>query len=526
MALLVVTALFLVQFGRTLGYGLVWDDQILSGPFFGQPLGKLLLGTQQEQLDTVMLETRGFKIPFDSYRPIASLSYWCDLGLWGLRAAAFHAHNVLLGLLNVFLAFHVARRLFRAAPWVALACAAMFALHPLQVEPVAYVAARSDLLAGTFTLLCALCAAASADADAQAARRRWLMAALSGACLVASLLTKESSLGLPLGLLAIGLVQGRVRSFGRAALVQLGGVAAWLAARTMLLRSGDAVQGDSPLRMVLSVPAILGGYLEGFFLPTDLSIERQFHTATVWSCLAGGVLAMGLLLAARRRQGPDGWAAQAAAGLLWAGALLATAPFGVFSTNVLSDRYAYVAILGMTIACAAPLQDLRRARPALKPILMGVAGVWSLGLALVAILQVPTWRDNGTLYAHALRTQPDSSMASYRVGYLHARNRQWELALPHFARAVELDPGNYVALNNQGVTLLNLRRWDDAIAALERASAVTGNINYRALYNIGLAHEGAGRRAFAASARVNHAYEQARRALHDRCPAGQPAEPF
>ena len=519
-ALLLIGALFVVQFGRTITYGLVWDDAVLQGSFYQQPLGRLLRGTQQEQVDAVLLETRGFHVPFDSYRPLASLSYWLDIQIWGPRAVAFHAHGVLLGLLNLFLGFATARRLFRLGNWHAVLCAAFFVLHPLQIEAVSYVAARSDLLAGTFTLLSALSACASADA--QKVRDRWGFATVSALALAASLLTKESALGIPLALLAIGLVQGRPRAFAATAAVQTATIGVWLFLRALLLSSGDGLNGESTMAMVLAVPAILAGYVEALLLPTELSIERPFHTGWVpWGLALAALLAAGLLLA-RKRQGPGGAAAQASAGLCWSGALLATSPFGVYSFHVLSDRYVYTSLLGLMVACSALLGEISRHRPRLTSFIRGLSLLWTAAVLLIAVRQVPTWRNDAVLYTHALGMQPDSSMANYHVGTLLAQGQRWEQSLPFFSRAAELDPYNVFALNNQGVALLNLGRWDDAIQILKRAVARTGGLNYRAIFNIGVAHEGAGRlqqacKTYVQANKINPVYEPAKLAIRDRC---------
>jgi tetratricopeptide (TPR) repeat protein len=528
-ALLLLGALFLVQFGRTLSYGLVWDDTVFQGSFYQQPLGRLLRSTQQEQLDAVLLETRGFHVPFDSYRPLASLSYWFDIQIAGPHAAVFHAHNVLLGLLNLFLGFATARRLFRLGNWHAVLCAAFFGLHPLQIEAVSYVAARSDLLAGTFTLLSAL--AACASADAQKVRDRWGFATVSALALAASLLTKEAALGIPLALLAIGFVQGRPRAFAATAAVQTAAIGVWLFLRALLLHSADGLNGESPMAMILAIPAVLAGYVEALLLPTDLSIERPFHTGWVPWCLALAVILAAALFLARKRQGPGGAAAQASSGLCWSGALLATSPFGVYSFHVLSDRYVYASLLGLIVACSALLGEISHHRPRLTPFILGLSLLWTTALLPIAVRQVRTWRDDTALYAHALGMQPDSSMANYHVGTVLAQDQRWEQALPFFSRAAALDPYNVFALNNQGVTLLNLGRWADAIQTLKRAVALTGGLNYRAIFNIGVAHDGAGRieqacKAYARANKVNPVYEPAKLAFRDRCASSPgPAAP-
>jgi len=101
-------------------------------------------------------------------------------------------------------------------------------------------------------------------------------ATVSALALAASLLTKEAALGIPLALLAIGFVQGRPRAFAATAAVQTAAIGVWLFLRALLLHSADGLNGESPMAMILAVPAVLAGYVEALLLPTDLSIERPF----------------------------------------------------------------------------------------------------------------------------------------------------------------------------------------------------------------------------------------------------------
>lgn len=446
-----IVAVFAVSLGRTASYGYVWDDrpEIETNASFARPLSEGIRLTQVERAEPSLADLSDLEFTYDSYRPLLFASYWVDLRLWGNDAGALHRTNVVLGVLAILLAYALARLWLRSP--VAVIATAVFALHPAQIETVAYISARGDLLAGLFALACACAALRYLDGG----HRAWAAAAtLLFAC---SLLSKESLIALPLAIPFL-------RTEGRRRWI-LAGVLLALAIVYLPVRGAIVHTTTRPpyVAGALGLPGVLLEYAKIFVLPFDLSIERQPHALYLWL----GVVLVPLLVLGRKHPG-----------LVWAAVLLAPSAIAVRSTGVVADRYLYAPMFGLAVALAAI--------PWKKPVIVAVA-IWGALLVVVGWRQVPVWRDVTTLYTHALEMAPDSSSANYRVAVLTG-----DPAL--LARAVTLDPRNAAALNNLGVHYL--RAGDPATGADLLRRAVTAQpAHFRSWLNLGLAQLALGQHA-------------------------------
>ncbi len=166
-------AAFALVYGRAVGHDFVWDDfpNIVDNPHYAAPLAESLRSTQHDHLDPTLLANAGLPVAYESYRPLLFLSYKLDDVAFGRSPWAMHLHNLLLGALAVVLAGWLFAQLL-PEPRAALLATALFALHPLQVEPLCYVSARGGLLAAVLALL-ASCAFWSAAAPSRRPRPSW-----------------------------------------------------------------------------------------------------------------------------------------------------------------------------------------------------------------------------------------------------------------------------------------------------------------------------------------------------------------
>jgi tetratricopeptide (TPR) repeat protein len=258
-------------------------------------------------------------------------------------------------------------------------------------------------------------------------------------------------------------------------------------------------------------------YVRSFVLPLDASIARQEDpalTAPGIACLlAGAVIAVLLARRMRAAPDPDPSARLAVLALVWVLALLAPSWVVVADTHVLSDRYFYLPLLGAALLCAAvyaQLEQQLRGAFARRLVLAGALG-WAALALLAAIRHVPDFRDNRALYTQAVLAAPRSAFAHYQLGHLEATERHWPEAATLFARAIELDPRDVRAHDNLGVALLELHQPEQAAAVLRAATALAPGLNYRALYNLGLAQQRLGDDAaacasFQAAHRINARY--------------------
>jgi tetratricopeptide (TPR) repeat protein len=444
-----------------------------------------------------------------------------------------HLHNLLLGALGIAAGWWLARQALDDGR-LALLPAAVYALHPLQSEPFCYVSGRADLAAGLFALTSA--GAALAAADARGAGRRAVV--LVAACLAyaVALGFKESALGVPAAVALLLAARGRLRS-GVPVLAALGAtLLTYLGARIALV--GGAATGLDPgiagdaLR---ALPVWSARYLALAIAPHDLSIARSAAPVTGvlavagWTAVLGGAALFGLRIARAERRQPDD-PALVLAGLGTAAIFLAPAVPAVLSTGIAADRYAHLALVAVGLAAAAGGREIARQR-GLDPRLLAATGVaWLALLAALTARQVPVWRDNGTLYGHAVVTAPESASGHYLAGTLALREQRDGEALHHLQRAVSLDPADFRSANNLGVVYRRLGRLEDAERVTRLAIETSGGRHYRAWNNLGAVlvqrgRVGDGCAALARALHLNPAYRVAHenRARWCRSEAGEPA---
>jgi Tfp pilus assembly protein PilF len=113
----------------------------------------------------------------------------------------------------------------------------------------------------------------------------------------------------------------------------------------------------------------------------------------------------------------------------------------------------------------------------------------------VSYRQVPTWKNNFTLYTHAVTMAPDSSLAHYRLGFAFASHNDCRTALPLYDRSLQLDPQNSRAGNNLGVCLMRLGNYEAAVPAFEQALKMRGGSQFRSWANLGVSQIQLGRRS-------------------------------
>ena len=481
-----IVACYVALYIRAIDHDFVWDDvaEIARAPSFDEPLLDGLRMTQVERIDPVLAHSEGVVLAYDSYRPLLFASYWLEIRIWGRRPGPMHADNLAIGAVGILLAHRLARRLVSAR--TALAATAIFALHPICVEAVAYISGRGDLLAGVLAIATALLALHASEAQSGPRRLGWIAAAAAGFAL--SLLAKESCVALPLALVAM-----RASRRDLVMPIVLAAVAAGvLALRAMLIStSSDLALGDAIARL----PAVYLDDARAVLLPFDLSTDRPLvaaHVAPGWALAAAAVAAAVIALVRR------GWPAQlpaAIVGLVWWIVLAAPSSVAILSTGVVSDRYMYAPLLGLAIALVAGAAAIVQRRPALRRPVLAAAAAWAVLVGVVAWRQVAVWSSDLALDTHAIAAAPESGAAHWRLGNVHAIAGRWDAAIAELQIATELDPANFHALGNLGVALIRTQRYPEAEDVLVRAVAASpAPSRFRPLFNLGVARLALGKR--------------------------------
>ena len=459
---------------------------------------------QARSLDNLL---RFWRYPYEGlYEPLTYTFY--ALAAWtpGLLAAnptpevvpsprLFHGFSLVVHLLSVLIVWRILNLLLcrtrlketetavddRSLPlaWAACGGALLFAIHPLQVEPVAWAAGFKDLLFGLLALVAVWHYLRYVDAIMQpyAGRplRYRLHYGMATGAFVLALLAKPTAVVLPVivGLLA---AWGWRRSWrGQIIALSMWGLLAlsW-GILTRWIQPGSSLGFEPPLwaRPLIAGDALLF-YLYKLVLPLrlgpDYGRSPQFVLENGRLLLAGGIpyVLAGWLWLKRKKQG---WLVTAA-GLFVAGLLpvLGLISFDFQRYSTVADRYVYLAMLGPALAFAWILS-----LPGKK--LAAVCGAIILGLfGLRTALLVPYWHDSATFFRYALQINADSYLAHNNLGFLLAEQGHDAEAIDHFNQALRREPESAVTHLNLGSALERQGRLKDAMQHYAEAIRIAPN---------------------------------------------------
>jgi tetratricopeptide (TPR) repeat protein len=413
------------------------------------------------------------------YYPLVFTTFWAECRLWGLHPAGFHVVNILLHGLNAVLLWRVLGRLTVPGAWLA---AALWALHPVNVESVAWVQERKNVLSGLFyfaAVLVYLHFSPPRSSEEKTGFRHWGFYALALVLGVSALLSKTATCTLPAALLLLSWWQhgrGAWRDLLAllplfAASVALGLVTVWVEKHHVGAEGQDWAL--SAAQRCLVAGRALWFYLGKLLWPAPLMFiypRWQIDTATWWLWLfpLAALLLTGVLIAARGQLGSG----PLVAWLFFAGTLAPT--LGAF--NVYFFRYSFVADHFQYLASAAPLAlAAALLTRAAKPLQAARWGPAAAAAALLLVLGALTWRQAGVyrsqeaLWTKTLRQNPACWLAHYNLGGLSLKRGDLPGALRHYPEAVRLRPDNVDALTNWGVALVRQGRPAEAIPHFEQA---------------------------------------------------------
>ncbi|NNN07319.1 MAG: hypothetical protein HKL90_15620 [Elusimicrobia bacterium] len=357
----------------------------------------------------------------DVYRPLTTLSFAVDFKMWALRPGFYHLENILLHLANGYLLWRLLG-LWLKNKAEALLATALFLLHPVQVEAVSWIGQRTNLLS-TFALLGALHYFVGAGGSP---RRRWI---IGGCCYAVALLCRESAVVLPV-LVALVDAQGwRPKTDGRAGRTILYGeliliTAAYLGLRFFIMRHWSQFSEAVPPWWQSSGLGVLAfsTYLGKTIFPMALRPSYDYPEFNVWFITGAYGVALGYLglVWGVRRKNPLLFT-----GLAWFLACLLPVLQLIPIRAFVSERFLYVPMMG---AALAAVWAYRRYPSARTPLWAGTAV-----LAVVTAANVPHWRNERSLWAHAVKQEPTNAFAhacyAAVVGNPVEAERQYRLAL-------------------------------------------------------------------------------------------------
>lgn len=466
-ACLLVAAVLIAYFPATHA-GYIWDDDVYvtQNPLLPAPDG----------LRRIWFSTDSPS----QYFPLVYTTFRIEYGIWGLKPAGYHWDNILLHAANALLVWRLLARLKVPGAWLA---AMIFALHPVQVESVAWVTERKNVLSVFFFLLTLLAWTEFIEGET---RRKWAFYALALVFCALALFSKTTACTLPASLVLILWLQHR--AIDRWRILQVAPFAALGVGMGLLTiwweRFHQGTHGQlfalGLVDRILIASHAVWFYLGKLLWPVDLTFSYPHWTLQPWNPLAYGWLLAGIALCyaiycAREDIGRGGEVA-AVYFVATLSPMLGFIMLYTFLYSFVADHYQYAASIGpIALACAGAVKFVESRRN-IRNAVYGGAGVVVIALGWLTWHQCHIYHNSETVWYDTVGKNPGSLMAHFNLANelvrdSHAeemrgrRDRALEFskeALTHYNRAVEIDPTFVEARVNRANFLVSIGRSGDA----------------------------------------------------------------
>ena len=433
-----------------------------------------------------------------NWHPLTWISHMIDSQLFGTFAGGHLLVNALIHTANTLLLFWFLLRTTRAR-WSSAFVAALFALHPLHVESVAWASERKDTLSTFFGLLSLIAYVRYAEAPSI---RRYAWVAIM---LALGLLAKPMLVTWPFVMLLLDYwpldrmrdlrsdVRGQKADVsGQPARRSLGG-GGWSVVRGLMVEKlplfalvaasavvtflaqshGGTVSGfaGAPITLRLSNALVsYAKYLLLAFWPNDLAVYYPYSGPKIatWQIIGAALLLIAItafcFFQSRKHSGylMVGW-------LWFLGTLVPVIRLVQIGGQTMADRYFYIPSIGLFIALVFGLTDVARSWRVPPLLGAGVALGVLLILATLANAQIQRWRDSFTLFEHTLAVTPPNLLIEHNLGQAMGDSGRYDEAAVHFEKALQMDRNFYDALVGLGVTREFQGRLPEAIQYLQAA---------------------------------------------------------
>ncbi len=414
------------------------------------------------------------------YFPLVYTTFRLERAIWGLHPSGYHWVNLLLHVANALLVWRVLARLNVPGAWLA---GAIFALHPVQVESVAWITERKNVLMGFFFLLTLLAWIVFID---ERTKRPWRFYGLALILYVLALSAKSTACTLPAALLLILWLQKRPINTRR--LIQiLPFVILGMGMGLLTVWWERYHQGTSravfafltPIERILIASRAVWFYLSKLIWPSNLTfiyprwnISPEHPLDYTW--LLAGIVLCAAIYFIRRYVGRS---AEVTAAFFVAtlSPVLGFIMLFTFRYTFVADHYQYLACIGPIALFSAGVFSLAGVFKQYR------AFIWSAALVVVATLAALTWRqaamygDIETLWRTTLARNPECWMAHTNLGIVLLQKGQLNDGIAHYRAALRMQPDSWDAEYNLGTALLAQGKVDEAIFHCERAVAMEPN---------------------------------------------------
>ena len=422
-----------------------------------------------------------FTAPVSSnWHPLTILSLMLDVQLFGARPGVIQFISVLFHVANSILLFLLARRM-TGALWASAFVAAFFAWHPLRVESVAWLAERKDVLSAFFLLLTLL------------AWTAWIRRPSIGRYVLSlvffalGLMSKPMLVTLPFAMVLLDLWPfqrlrigaGEGSAVDKKSLVEslrekvpfiaLALISSYIT--FIVQRGGQSVATMERIPLLSRVANALvayAAYLWKTIWPVNLSVYYPYpETIQTASAIITAVLLLGISFLVWRNWRARPWLFT---GWFWyVGTLVPVIGIVQVGSQAMADRYSYIPSIGLGFAIAFGAQELLSLRPGFRRPIGVLAAVFIAGWILLTGRQVNFWKNDETLFSHALQATTRNHLASAVLGSTAAQTGRMNEAARLFEQAIQWRPDSFEAHTAYGVALLNSGNLEKAEEHLHRA---------------------------------------------------------
>jgi len=423
---------------------------------------------------------------FFMWHPLTTISHIVDYHFFGLNPLGHHFVSVLIHITNALLLFWILKNITGTTrhtnggqAWASAFVAAVFALHPLQVESVAWAAERKTVLSGLFWFL--TMAAYIRYARKPGFGRYLAVFVVFGLCITA----KPIVVTLPFVLLLLDYwplerIRGQRTEDGRQKVslkwliiekIPLFAMSAILSVLTIIMqRSGEVVVSLDKIPLGQRIANMFVSYISYIhktIWPSGLAVyyphpRGNLDITMVVICAMLFILTSILCIYAGRNK------KYIVVGWLWyVGTLVPVIGLVQSGTQAMANRYMYIPILGLLIIIGWGIKDLIVKRPRLRGIAAAAAIAVLLAGVILTRMQTRHWQNSITLFEYALKVTQNNDLAENNYGCALLEADRTSEALLHINKAVQINPAYWKAGNNLGRIYLKQGKTDEAIACFK-----------------------------------------------------------
>jgi len=475
--LILLAALGIIAYANSLGGAFIWDDNILiTDNAVVKSWSSLPKVFTKENISTPTGKT------FHFYRPLQTITYMADHAIGGLTPRVYHITNVLLHVL-VSLALFWCISVLYGDTLLAFVAAAVFTVHPVHAEAVAYISGRADPLAALFMLVSAVYYVKCTE------RGRIAYYAAAFFAFALALFSRENSLVLPALLLAYHFTSGkRVKGPLFAPMLAIAGgyIALRLVALKHLLPVFSSMHRTAALERVPGFFAAIAGYLKLLVLPYNLHMEygdkvfRLTDQAVMAGAAAAGIMLV-VALAGRRLAG-----GKVSFGLLWF--LIALLPVSnIYPVGAyMAEHWLYLPSIGIFLIAASAFRGLYSLK-FMKAVSVAAAAALVVYYSYLTILQNDYWKDQIEFYERTLLFAPESIRANNDLAIAYEKIGKHDEAVEIYRELIRINPNQPDVYVNLAAVYLVTGKTDYAIAMCEKALSLEP-INATARNNLAVAY--------------------------------------